>query len=66
MPQPVYFAERMERSAQFMPEAEVTLRLAFWLLEYADDAQHADIAIDGAHHKARACRGGADGHEELR
>ncbi len=37
-----------ELSAEFMPEAEVTLRLAFWLLDNAD-AEHADIAIDGAH-----------------
>ena len=32
-----------------MPEAEVTLRLAFWLLNRADQESHADIAIDGAH-----------------
>jgi hypothetical protein len=32
-----------------MPEAEVTLRLAFWLLDQADQNSHADIAIDGAH-----------------
>ena len=36
-----------------MPEAEVTLRLAFWLLD-ADDALHADIAIDGAHVRIEA------------
>jgi hypothetical protein len=44
----------MERSTQFMPEAEVTLRLAFWLLDHSDDAQHADIAIDGAHVRIKA------------
>ena len=32
-----------------MPEAEVALRLAFWLLDRADQKSHADIAIDGAH-----------------
>jgi hypothetical protein len=37
-----------------MPEAEVTLRLAFWLLDHTHDAQHADIAIDGAHVRIRA------------
>jgi hypothetical protein len=35
--------------AEAMPEAEVTLRLAFWLLDRADQKSHADIAIDGAH-----------------
>jgi hypothetical protein len=32
-----------------MPEAEVTLRLAFWLLDRAGQKSYADIAIDGAH-----------------
>jgi hypothetical protein len=32
-----------------MPEAEVTLALAFWLLDHAGSKSHADIAIDGAH-----------------
>lgn len=32
-----------------MPEAEVTLRLAFRLLNDAGSGSHADIAIDGAH-----------------
>jgi hypothetical protein len=44
----------MERSSEFMPEAEVTLRLAFWLLDQTNDAQHADIAIDGAHVRIKA------------
>jgi hypothetical protein len=34
---------------ELMPEAEVTLRLAFWLLGRAGLKSHADIAIDGAH-----------------
>ena len=34
-----------------MPEAEVTLRLAFWLLDHCGAGSHADIAIDGAHVK---------------
>jgi len=32
-----------------MPEAEVTLRLAFWLLDQAGTAARAAVAIDGAH-----------------
>jgi hypothetical protein len=32
-----------------MPEAEVTLYLAFWLLDQATQDSHVDIAIDGAH-----------------
>jgi hypothetical protein len=39
---------------QFMPEAEVTLRLAFWLLDSTEQAKHADIAIDGAHVRIKA------------
>jgi hypothetical protein len=35
--------------ANLMPEAEVALRLAFWLLDRSDQKAHADIAIDGAH-----------------
>lgn len=35
--------------ANKMPEAEVTLRLAFWLLDTAPESSHADIAVDGAH-----------------
>ncbi len=38
----------VEPNAEFMPEAEVTLRLAFWLLDQAD-AVDAAIAIDGPH-----------------
>jgi hypothetical protein len=34
--------------AESMPEAEVTLRVAFWLLDRANQKSHADIAIDGA------------------
>ena len=34
---------------ELMPEPEVTLRLAFWLLRRAGVKSHADIAIDGAH-----------------
>jgi hypothetical protein len=44
----------VERSDQFMPEAEVTLRLAFWLLDHTDDSEHADIAVDGAHVRIKA------------
>jgi hypothetical protein len=40
--------ERKPTEAESMPEAEVTLRLAFWLLDRADHKSHADIAIDGA------------------
>jgi hypothetical protein len=41
---------RKEREpTESMPEAEVTLRLAFWLLDRSDQKSHADIAIDGAH-----------------
>ena len=36
-----------------MPEAEVTLRFAFWLLGRCGAGGHADIAIDGAHVKIR-------------
>ena len=32
-----------------MPEAEVSLRLAFWLLDQCGPDSHADVAIDGAH-----------------
>ena len=34
-----------------MPEAEVTLRFAFWLLGKCGANAHADVAIDGAHVK---------------
>jgi hypothetical protein len=37
-----------------MPEAEVTLRLAFWLLEQAELGAHAAVAIDGAHIRVKA------------
>ena len=40
--------ERKPTEAESMPEAEVTLRLAFWLLDRAGRKSHADIAIDGA------------------
>jgi hypothetical protein len=33
----------------FMPEALVTLHLAFWLLDQATQDSHVDVAIDGAH-----------------
>jgi len=46
-------ARLIEPNAEFMPEAEVTLRLAFWLLDQAD-ADDAAIAIDGAHVYIRA------------
>jgi hypothetical protein len=39
----------MPNEAKSMPEAEVALRLAFWLLDRADEKAHADIAVDGAH-----------------
>ncbi len=42
--------------AESIPEAEVTLRLAFWLLDRADLKSHADIAIDGAHVRIKAHR----------
>ena len=32
-----------------MPEALVTLHLAFWLLDQAMQESHVDVAIDGAH-----------------
>ncbi len=32
-----------------IPEAEVTLRLAFWFLSQAEPGGHAELAIDGAH-----------------
>ena len=41
--------ERMPTESDSMPEAEVTLRLAFWLLNRSDGKTHADVAIDGAH-----------------
>ena len=41
--------QRRPTEAASMPEAEVTLRLAFWLLRRAEPKSHADIAIDGAH-----------------
>jgi hypothetical protein len=41
--------ERRVAEAESMPEAEVTLRLAFWLLHHAEQKSHADVAIDGAH-----------------
>lgn len=37
----------MMNSFDFMPEAQVALRLAFWLLDRADQKCHADVAIDG-------------------
>ena len=37
-----------------MPEAEVTLRLALWLLDRSVKGTHADVAIDGAHIRIRA------------
>jgi hypothetical protein len=42
--------------AESMPEAEVTLRLAFWILDRGDHQSHADIAIDGAHCRIAAHR----------
>src|ERR1051325_4972161 len=36
-------------SEKFMPEALVTLHLAFWLLDQATQDSHVDVAIDGAH-----------------
>jgi hypothetical protein len=40
----------LERSAaESIPEAQVTLHLAFWLLDQATQVSHVDIAIDGAH-----------------
>jgi hypothetical protein len=36
-------------SEEFMPEALVTLHLAFWLLDQAPQDSHVDVAIDGAH-----------------
>src|SRR2546430_2761811 len=41
--------EHKSIGSEAMPEAEVILRLAFWLLNHADQKSHADIAIDGAH-----------------
>jgi hypothetical protein len=38
-----------KRSEESMPEAQVTLHLAFWLLDQATQDSHVDIAIDGAH-----------------
>jgi hypothetical protein len=37
------------RFDNFMPEALVTLHLAFWLLDQAAQNSHVDVAIDGAH-----------------
>jgi len=50
--------------AQSMPEAEVALRLAFWLLDRADQKAHADIAIDGAHVRIKAHQQGGQRIEE--
>jgi len=36
-----------------MPEAEVTLRLALWLLDRSGPESYAEVAIDGAHVKIR-------------
>ena len=44
----------IEAESKSMPEAEVTLRLAFWVLDRAGQKSHADIAIGGAHHRIAA------------
>lgn len=41
--------EQKPTKTESMPEAEVTLRLAFWLLSRAGRESHADVSIDGAH-----------------
>ena len=45
---PLPYNERVAFT-QKMPEAEVTLRVAFWLLDSGGPHGHADVAIDGAH-----------------
>jgi hypothetical protein len=47
-----------------MAEAEVALRLAFWLLDHTDQKSHAEIAIDGAHVRIRAHQQGRQQIEE--
>ncbi|MBI4465035.1 MAG: hypothetical protein HY647_10050 [Acidobacteria bacterium] len=47
-------SEPVKRLDTRMPEAEVTLRLSFWLLDRAGPGSHADIAIDGAHVRIRS------------
>ena len=39
-----------------MPEAEVALRLGFWLLDHEGPSSHVDIALDGAHVRVRSHR----------
>jgi hypothetical protein len=41
--------KKMKPTVDSMPEALVTLQLAFWLLDRADPNSHVDLAIDGAH-----------------
>ncbi|MBI2816067.1 MAG: hypothetical protein HYX72_03920 [Acidobacteria bacterium] len=37
------------KAVPIMPEAEVTLRFCFWLLDHTNEVTQADVAIDGAH-----------------
>jgi hypothetical protein len=50
--------------ADVMPEAEVSLRLALWLLNRAKQKSHAEIAIDGAHVRIKAHEQAGQGIEE--
>lgn len=50
--------------SEFMPEAEVALRLAFWLLDRAELKSHADIAVDGAHVRIAAHQQSGQGVKE--
>ncbi len=43
----------MKLPADKMPEAEVSLRLAFWLLEHGVKSQTVSVAIDGAQVRSR-------------
>ena len=52
--------ERMTLAAR-MPEAEVTLGVAFWLLDSVGPHSHADVAIDGANVRIAALHSGGSG-----
>jgi hypothetical protein len=57
-PNVVQMTSSLKRSDNFMPEALVTLHLAFWLLDKARQDSHVDVAIDGAHVRITAHEAG--------
>ena len=46
--------QKTKNGVESMPEALVSLQLAFWLLDHGQPNSHVDIAIDGAHVRIKA------------